>query len=521
MAAVAGAPGAIVQRYRLTLVFLAVSATTIGLAALAINVYTARTAEANVISLARAQAERDTGLIASLAGGLLGAAAGTNSHLFFSAPVAPGTGTSAGTAPAGYSELLAELDVRQVALFDVSGATVWHAGEASGAEADAGLLISALRGEVSSALKRNAAETSSGDVGDVVETYVPLVAEGTGETLAVLGIFRDVTGDLRAQAGNARSGLMRTTVLSLTGAFVVLLGFVMAADSRISRVHARSINEERGVSQKLSEEKDRLQQLNEAKSDFLAVVSHELLTPLTSTIAFLDLVLRNKHGTLHATESHQLEVARRNAQRLFRLIGDLLDMARAEKGALKVERKLIEVRAWLDEAVQAVAPGLAARKQPLELSLPQPGSTIYADRDRLTQALTNLLGNASKYSADGSPVSLQASLTPEQFTVTVRDRGIGMTADEQRGLFTMFYRAANSVTQAIPGSGIGLAITKQVVTLHGGAISLTSAAGQGTTVTFSIPVNVPGADDTDASNGHTGPQVNANGGPGHSPGGVA
>ncbi len=516
MAAVAGAPGAIVQKYRLTLLFLAVSATSIGLAALAINVHTARTTETNVISLARAQAERDTGLITGIAGDLLGTTAGSISG-FFSAPQASAAGPGAGNAPAGYSELLAELDVSQVALFDLSGVSLWRAGGGPGAEADAELLLPALRGEVTSAFRRNAVEGSGSGV---VETYVPLIAEGSGETLAVLGIFRNVTGDLRAQAGNARSGLMRTTILSLTGAFVVLLGFVMAADSRISRVHARSISEERGVSQKLSEEKDRLQHLNEAKSDFLAVVSHELLTPLTSTIAFLDLVLRNKHGTLQPTESHQLEVARRNAQRLFRLIGDLLDMARAEKGALKVERKLFEVRSWLDEAVQAVAPGIAARKQPFEVSLPQAGSTIYADRDRLTQALTNLLSNASKYSADGSQVSLQASLTPELLTVTVSDRGIGMTADEQRGLFTMFYRAPNSLTQAIPGSGIGLAITKQVVTLHGGAISLTSAPGQGTTVTFSIPVT-PGTDGTTESNGNAGPQADANGGAPHSQGGVS
>ncbi len=482
------------RKYRLTLLFLAVSATTIGIAALVISLTSGRAAEASLVAVTQEQAARDTQLIAQAVGRFIQAEPGISGVLLTSRPVlsSPGAPHDTFELTLQYQELLDALNVAEVRLYDLDAQTVWSSGitpDIAG-EPDGDLFRQAAGGVLSSALRLDVHGTtgvSGQSKSDLFESYIPLVAGDTGEPAGVLRVVRDVTRELDVHAAQARSGMVWTTFAILGGALLVLMGFVVVADQRIWKANARALAAERSISARLGTEKDDLQRLNEAKNWFVSMITHELVAPLTSTIAFTDLVLRNKYGTLHANELRHLEVVRRNTGRLMRLINDMIDLARAERGALTVAPKEYEVSGWLQDVVTEMSPTLSAKSQPLKCNAPATGSTVKADRDRLTQVVCNLLTNASKYSREGTDIDLSASVGDGRLTISVTDHGIGMSPADQKGLFQMFYRVDNEATRSVSGSGIGLAIAQEIVKLHGGQVSVTSAPGAGTTVSFSIP----------------------------------
>jgi signal transduction histidine kinase len=489
-----------VRKYRLTLVFLAVSAVMIGLASASISIFATRTAESNFISLARSQASRDTKLIAEIVTSVMETEpviGGGSSGGF----AAPGDANYTGDVTFGYPELLSALNVVEVQLFDLTGRTVWISNDESSAGhvPQADLFAPATSGLVVSELRRGGLIASgSGPAveSDVVRTYIPVISSTSGEPAAVLSVARDVTADLAAHTGQLRASLMKTTMLTLGGVFLALLGVVLAADRKIWAANNLALESERGRSERLGREKDELARKNDSTSKFMSVFSHESMTPLASTLAFVELVLRNKDGNLTKSQLQQLEVARRNSQRLVRLMSDLADASRGEKTA-SIQRVEFDSRAWIEFAAQEMAPALQAKSQALRLTLPPPGQPVFADRDRMTQVLVNLISNASKYSMAGTEIQVTGMTTAEELTLSVADHGIGMSADDQKHLFTLGYRADNDATRQAPGSGIGLVVAREIVRIHGGEISVESAPGVGTKVTFHIPRGVrataPGA----------------------------
>ncbi|MEX0761841.1 MAG: GAF domain-containing sensor histidine kinase [Dehalococcoidia bacterium] len=234
-------------------------------------------------------------------------------------------------------------------------------------------------------------------------------------------------------------------------------------------------------------EKRELQRVSEAKNHFLSTMSHELKTPLTSMIAFNDLVLRNRAGNLSVREIDQLKIVRRNGERLKNLVDDLLDVSRIDSGSLKLEPSQFDLQEVFNEIESSLAPFLEGKHQALKLETPCAAISIVADRDRLVQVISNLVSNSSKYSPDGSTVELNGWLDDDRLHIEVRDHGIGISKEDLPKVFSAFFRADNEMTKAQPGTGLGLQIVKGIVDAHGGEICVDSEQGAGTTVSLWLP----------------------------------
>ncbi|MDR6791011.1 signal transduction histidine kinase [Pseudarthrobacter oxydans] len=218
-----------------------------------------------------------------------------------------------------------------------------------------------------------------------------------------------------------------------------------------------------------------------AKDEFLASVSHELRTPLTSILGYLDLAL-DEEGLDPGVEQC-LTVAKRNARRLLTLVGDLLTIA---SGSLTISPRPADLNDVAATSISAAQPHAAAAGITLELESTGPATGRF-DPDRLGQAIDNLVSNAIKYTPEGGTVTVRVSAAGQDLRCEVTDTGIGMTEDELAQAFTRFFRAANAHSSAIPGAGLGLAITRSIVENHRGTISLSSNRGKGTTAVLTLP----------------------------------
>ncbi|MFJ6374605.1 ATP-binding protein [Pseudarthrobacter oxydans] len=218
-----------------------------------------------------------------------------------------------------------------------------------------------------------------------------------------------------------------------------------------------------------------------AKDEFLASVSHELRTPLTSILGYLDLAL-DEEGLDPGVEQC-LTVAKRNARRLLTLVGDLLTIA---SGSLTISPRPADLNDVAATSISAAQPHAAAAGITLELESTGPATGRF-DPDRLGQAIDNLVSNAIKYTPEGGAVTVRVSAAGQDLRCEVTDTGIGMTEDELAQAFTRFFRAANAHSSAIPGAGLGLAITRSIVENHRGTISLSSSRGKGTTAVLTLP----------------------------------
>ena len=232
---------------------------------------------------------------------------------------------------------------------------------------------------------------------------------------------------------------------------------------------------------------DRLLELDRMKDDFVASVSHELRTPLTSIRGYLDLVLDGDAGPLTSEQEKYLGVVARNSKRLLALVGDLLVVAQCDSGALALDRRTTDLGALASEAVASAAPD--AEERGLSLALVAEGvPEFYFDPARLCQVLDNLVSNALKFTPAGGSVEVRVRCVGERAVIEVADTGMGMSAPEQERLFERFYRTESSSTQATPGTGLGLWITKTIVEAHGGGIRVDSATGQGTRFRIELPL---------------------------------
>jgi PAS domain S-box-containing protein len=232
---------------------------------------------------------------------------------------------------------------------------------------------------------------------------------------------------------------------------------------------------------------DQLRELDRMKDDFVASVSHELRTPLTSIRGYLDLVLDGDAGPLTSDQERYLAVVARNSKRLLALVGDLLVVAQHDSGVLSLDRRPNDLSALASEAVSSAAP--IAKERGLALTIVADQVPEFElDRARICQVLDNLISNALKFTGAGGSVEVRVTCDPERAVVEVADTGMGMSDAEQEHLFERFYRTESSATQATPGTGLGLWISKTIVEAHGGEIGVDSATGRGTTFRIELPL---------------------------------
>jgi signal transduction histidine kinase len=228
------------------------------------------------------------------------------------------------------------------------------------------------------------------------------------------------------------------------------------------------------------------------KDEFSALVSHELRTPLTSIIGYLELLRDDAErdgGDPAARQRAQfLTVVDRNARRLLRLVGDLLFVAQVEAGKLSLEAGDVDLGAVARESVEAAAPRAADGGVELTLEATDV-PPVRGDRDRLGQALDNLVSNAIKFTPDGGQVVVRLMRQDDRAVLEVSDTGIGISEADMQQLFQRFFRTQRATTAAIPGVGLGLTIAQAIVHGHEGQISVQSLDGEGTTFRIELPLH--------------------------------
>lgn len=236
---------------------------------------------------------------------------------------------------------------------------------------------------------------------------------------------------------------------------------------------------------------EEVKRANEAKSEFVSIVSHELKTPMTSIKGYTDLMVQGASGPLNELQQQFLNTIRSNVNRMSTLVSDLLDISRIETGRLKLDIRPESLPEIIEETLRTTQRQIEEKSQELELALPADLPEVMVDRARIIQVMTNLISNAYKYTPNGGQIQISATYRTngvgEYVMCAVKDSGVGMSEEDLSKLFTKFFRSSNPAVRDVPGTGLGLSITKSLIELHGGQIWVESELGNGTTFSFSMP----------------------------------
>lgn len=232
---------------------------------------------------------------------------------------------------------------------------------------------------------------------------------------------------------------------------------------------------------------ERTKELDRLKSDFVAVVSHEVRTPLTSINGSLELLGDERFHTLPAPQKELLGICQANTQRLISLINDILDFSKLESSRLSLNFEQMDVGRVLVEAVENIRSLAGSRGVELDLKIDPSAGAVEADPMRVGQVATNLIGNAIKFSPEKGRIEVFASGDSSTVTVSVKDYGRGIAQRDINRLFQRFAQLDSSTTRKAGGTGLGLVISKGIVEQHGGKIWVESALGRGSTFSFSLP----------------------------------
>jgi signal transduction histidine kinase len=303
-----------------------------------------------------------------------------------------------------------------------------------------------------------------------------------------LFIVRQIQALVRATKRVAAGELgVRTGLPQGQGELSQLAGAFDQMAESLERAHERRLLEEelRRKNYQLEQQNLAIQEANRLKTEFVSMVSHELRTPLTSIQGYAELMLEDERITEEQRES--LTIVKKNSNRLLALINDLLDLSRIEAGRLDLHRTSLDLARLIPEVAGSLRPLIEAKRQRLRLELGDALPAVWADADRVTQILTNLISNAHKYTLVEGSITVAAQRDDGFVRVDVSDTGIGLSPEDQAQLFTKFFTAHHRSPQAGGGTGLGLVITRLLVELHGGRITVSSAPGQGSTFSFSLP----------------------------------
>ena len=266
----------------------------------------------------------------------------------------------------------------------------------------------------------------------------------------------------------------------------------------------RKVLEEKQRFVKLKDFADQLEKTNQElrkidsmKSEFVSVASHELRTPLAAIKNAVQLILSGKTGEINEHQGKFLSMAERNINRLTNILNDLLNLSRIESGKIELKFENIALREIIELAASSLRPHADVKSIQIEVEITEPVPAIYGDQEKIEQILTNLIGNAIKFTPEGGKILLSvkpSSHDPkgnygDRVAVSVKDNGIGIPADQLDAIFEKFHQVEGSLHRSVSGTGLGLAITKGLVEAHQGKIFVESEVGKGSTFTFTLPVS--------------------------------
>jgi signal transduction histidine kinase len=337
----------------------------------------------------------------------------------------------------------------------------------------------------------------------VLQILVPVRATFTGKPIGVIALDQDYRA-VAVSTGDAHLRLAIILAITLLALFATLLPIMNRLTRQLETRNRRlrELAEERGkvleaeraarneaeaVQQLLSAQNDRLRELDKLKDEFVSLVSHELRTPLTSIRGYIELLLDDAETQDDEQRRRYMEIVDRNSERLLELVSDLLFLAQIEAGKLGIERGQVDLSKIVDECIETSSPVADARGIELVANVDRV-ARLQGDRARLAQVLDNLVSNGLKFTESGGRVEVRLSAENGTAVLEVEDTGFGIPADEQERLFERFFRSSTATENAIPGTGLGLTITKAIVERHGGWIEIESAEDAGTTVRVHLPL---------------------------------
>jgi signal transduction histidine kinase len=227
---------------------------------------------------------------------------------------------------------------------------------------------------------------------------------------------------------------------------------------------------------------------NKHKSEFLANMSHELRTPLNAIIGFSEVLSERMFGEVNEKQAEYLKDIHESGRHLLSLINDILDLSKIEAGRMELELSSFDLPSAVSNAMTLVRE--RAQRHGIQLGLemdPELGE-FQADERKVKQILLNLLSNAVKFTPDGGRVDVSAQAMNGKIEIAVRDTGIGIAPEDHAAVFEEFKQVGRDYTRKAEGTGLGLALTKRLVELHGGEIALESALGKGSTFTVRLPL---------------------------------
>jgi signal transduction histidine kinase len=239
--------------------------------------------------------------------------------------------------------------------------------------------------------------------------------------------------------------------------------------------------------QEIQDKSRQLEIANQHKSEFLANMSHELRTPLNAIIGFSEVLIERMFGELNDKQDDYLKDIHASGKHLLSLINDILDLSKIEAGRMELDVETFDVPAALANAMTLVRERAQRHGIALGLEVAAEVGEMRADERKFKQILLNLLTNAVKFTPDGGRVDVRARRADGVLEVAVADTGIGIAPEDQAAVFEEFRQVGRHYTNKQEGTGLGLALTKRFVELHGGTITLVSEPGRGSTFSFTLP----------------------------------
>ncbi len=239
---------------------------------------------------------------------------------------------------------------------------------------------------------------------------------------------------------------------------------------------------------------EELRQIDEMKSEFVSVASHELRTPLSAIKNAVQLILQGRTGQINENQEKFLSMAERNINRLTSILNNLLDLSRIESGKIEMKFEELQLRSSIEFILSSLKFQADGKGIRLHMEVPETLPSVYGDREKVEQILTNLVGNAIKFVPEGGEIVVSAKPSENEgnsgmVAISVSDSGIGIPEDQLERIFEKFHQVEDSLRRSVAGTGLGLAITKGLVEALHGRIWAESEIGKGSTFTFTLPVS--------------------------------
>ncbi|MFH0827130.1 MAG: GAF domain-containing sensor histidine kinase [Candidatus Omnitrophota bacterium] len=237
----------------------------------------------------------------------------------------------------------------------------------------------------------------------------------------------------------------------------------------------------------LSQALEEVKMISRRKTDFVSSVTHELRTPLTSIKGYAAILLSEKLGAVPPPLKERLEKINRHSDELAQFVNDLLDISRIESGRVSMEQKPHDLKSIMEEAMDLLSDLIKEKQIGFSYNIPQEAQSVYVDRSQIKRVLINLIHNAIKFTPSDGKITVSCTNIDHEVRIDVQDSGYGIPDSSADKIFEEFYRVDNPINQQVKGSGLGLALVKNIIEAHKGKIWVKSKLGNGSTFSFTLP----------------------------------